>query len=1092
MNKDYDYEVLEDKEEIDSLKGVVHLLIVTTTPVEFSAVIKSASPFPHKDQILKYQNNSLTYYLGVLGKFPVAIIHSAMMGSLNRDASAFSVKESISEWDFKAVFLVGIAFGIDKDKQQIGDILVAKQLSQYETAKVSSFNTTDTVVITRGYSVPPSASLLNIFNQRNNYTNSSTHQKYKIHSGEILCGEKVVNNQNFRDQLISRFPSAIGGEMEGNGVYNACSQKKIDWIVIKSICDWGDEYKDDKWQEIAASNSIGYVKEILNVSSVLSDLKIFAIDSDEAKTLLNIKPISYSDMKSLDIVKLMFPRHNVTSPIKISEPNLRINYEYVVATITDSVTVGHLFLSRNINQKATIDHALQNISSCSTLAVITPREQRKGNTSKFVNRIKNIQDKFEENPKHNNFPEIQYHYLEDIVWSKCLGNEVHKLNNDIHREKYFLDQHITYVTNEGIENTEFSLKYFKEALDGSRKEKPIIAVIGSAGVGKTTLCDQLVNLIDSIDGKKILYISSMDIYIDNEGSDISTISDLYRVAYKDSDSSNNLLLDKNNLEINISCGNIVVVIDGLDEIEARFKGRFRRDEFMNNVLSLNECYNNSLFIITSRDYYRNLYDNVNYIQLMELKGFNKALVDRYFEKRLSPNSLKFANKQLEDLVYTEKNLYPPLLLSLVCDIVESEDKCTKCDGKERDNELSVYLDNNQTIDNLVIKFFDREIKRQSLNMSVDNIVDIFMEISVLYGGEIKKRELELYLEMYCQGISRDVASGFYLNPFFKTSYTNDTVQLRHDTLLLLFKARYFEYSVRNNIINMTFLSKLLIEFYDGKSELLNEVVKHTMIDDESLLAVSKIVIGKLRDIYKEYFTSRDRKITLDTQKYISAWFYFIFRMRPDYTRTERSEFISMVYSGDIQYFFIYGDFFPLDFSIIKISDSGFERYQEFESSIFPEEKTVFYKTYFKEMNPKNKIGADNIVFDNSCEISTNLKKAILKSEVNRKQIIESIKKDFELLFGIVYHNRAFLKKSENIFKIEKRKLNGNIPLEEYIKFLFRSGVFDREETRSGDSQFHYFIAADFKDDIRYFMTNAIMNPKLTKVFKEFIEKKIPV
>src|SRR3569833_2334329 len=55
----------------------------------------------------------------------------------------------------------------------------------------------------------------------------------------------------YRDQLKAAHPDAIGGEMEGSGIYAAAMRGKIDWALVKGICDWGHG-KSDEYQHVAA------------------------------------------------------------------------------------------------------------------------------------------------------------------------------------------------------------------------------------------------------------------------------------------------------------------------------------------------------------------------------------------------------------------------------------------------------------------------------------------------------------------------------------------------------------------------------------------------------------------------------------------------------------------------------------------------------------------------------------------------------------------------------------------------------------------------------------------------------------------------
>ena len=68
----------------------------------------------------------------------------------------------------------------------------------------------------------------------------------KVHFGLILSGDKLINNKDYRDKLLRIEPEAIGGEMEGTGVYAAAYRNKVDWILVKAICDWADGNKDQE------------------------------------------------------------------------------------------------------------------------------------------------------------------------------------------------------------------------------------------------------------------------------------------------------------------------------------------------------------------------------------------------------------------------------------------------------------------------------------------------------------------------------------------------------------------------------------------------------------------------------------------------------------------------------------------------------------------------------------------------------------------------------------------------------------------------------------------------------------------------------
>src|ERR1051326_6899815 len=79
----------------------------------------------------------------------------------------------------------------------------------------------------------------------------------------MLSGNKLVNHINFRNRLLGMEPEAIGGEMEGTGIYSAAYRNNVDWIVVKAICDWADGQKNNTHQQLAAENAARFILHVL-------------------------------------------------------------------------------------------------------------------------------------------------------------------------------------------------------------------------------------------------------------------------------------------------------------------------------------------------------------------------------------------------------------------------------------------------------------------------------------------------------------------------------------------------------------------------------------------------------------------------------------------------------------------------------------------------------------------------------------------------------------------------------------------------------------------------------------------------------------
>ena len=89
----------------------------------------------------------------------------------------------------------------------------------------------------------------------------------RVHFGLLLSGSILINSASLRNELARLEPDAIGGEMEGAGLYCAGAKKHVEWIVAKGISDWGHD-KADHHRPQAAANAASYVMHVLHTGGL--------------------------------------------------------------------------------------------------------------------------------------------------------------------------------------------------------------------------------------------------------------------------------------------------------------------------------------------------------------------------------------------------------------------------------------------------------------------------------------------------------------------------------------------------------------------------------------------------------------------------------------------------------------------------------------------------------------------------------------------------------------------------------------------------------------------------------------------------------
>ncbi|WP_460204632.1 5'-methylthioadenosine/S-adenosylhomocysteine nucleosidase family protein [Scytonema sp. NUACC21] len=256
-----------DENQCQLLKQEIDVVIITATDVELKAVAKLLKPYPKRKKVLLAYVGPETYYLGKFGEYNT-VVTKCRMGSIGEGSVILATEQAQRLWSPKVVIMVGIAFGKDPNKQNIADVLVASQIISYEQQRLGE------EIVYRG-SIPPSnTTLLNRFENVQNWKFARPDGSHcSLIIGAVLSGEKLVDNPNFKAQLFKQFPQAVGGEMEGAGLCAASGRVGTAWILVKSICDWGDGKKHKKYQPLAAASAASLVHYVLSQKTVLNSIQ---------------------------------------------------------------------------------------------------------------------------------------------------------------------------------------------------------------------------------------------------------------------------------------------------------------------------------------------------------------------------------------------------------------------------------------------------------------------------------------------------------------------------------------------------------------------------------------------------------------------------------------------------------------------------------------------------------------------------------------------------------------------------------------------------------------------------------------------------
>jgi nucleoside phosphorylase len=242
------------------------LAVVVATETELRQVLRVLKPLPRRPRIWKIAYRHDTYYLGRFGAFE-AVVTLCSMGSEGVSGSTLTIDQAIRQWKPAAVVLAGIALGASRRKHLVGDVLIAQELAPYEHQKVGKG------IAFRNPVPASSAALVNRFRNALDWRFERPDSSVcRTHIGLVLAGGKLVNNRNFKSKLLRQFPNAIGGEMEGAGLWASSDRNRTEWVLVKAVCDWADGRKRDEYQEMAAAPAVSLCQHVFSDPHALDGL----------------------------------------------------------------------------------------------------------------------------------------------------------------------------------------------------------------------------------------------------------------------------------------------------------------------------------------------------------------------------------------------------------------------------------------------------------------------------------------------------------------------------------------------------------------------------------------------------------------------------------------------------------------------------------------------------------------------------------------------------------------------------------------------------------------------------------------------------
>ncbi|MBY5936391.1 TIR domain-containing protein [Marinobacter nauticus] len=733
-------------------------------------------------------------------------------------------------------------------------------------------------------------------------------------------------------------------------------------------------------------------------------------------------------------------------------------------------------LADNITISKTLARVVDMLQGCEAMATITVlRPRLRGNDQRET------KDFFQSKGINNQVYEYTY---KNYIWEFCIGDELRDLSMPDGIPNY-TDQPLVDVKYDETRPSALDTMIDRVTSDYGGCAHMVFA---SGGMGKTSLCislaKKLYNRSDLNRSVIFLQADAIKRYVAERGmvfQEISSLYQLYDIYTKYQGVENSLT--KTAFELAVLCGNVVVVIDGLDEIDGVFEDGFSLDGFF---LSLKEIYSQmgeSKVIITSRDSALISEDSLaEYgIDQYKLLGFDEKSCERYVKARFKGyvNSESLVEKAIAKIssindISDEAGRIVPFFADVVANVMEEE---ISSGADEPDLEIfsseTPYKSNNDVIDHLIYSILRRERVRQEIDLDEVEVVDFFGEMVSEFGKRWKVSEMRERLQLLYDDRASVLVRKFSRSPLVKD--WGDNIELRYSFLESYFSVIHVLAGIYRSSTIRAFTIPLARLSVDGGE--FSDILRHFSGRQDELVGLIKPIVQFLA-----VELDREESSAAEIEYYKKAIALLlnlaVFSGTPK--RTQATKVIKSLYSvnpeegGLIKCLYIRGDFPDLDFGNLTISNSGFENYRKFLSGRFY--NTKFMYSVFKGCanNSIKNTDVDESMFDSTCELG-DLKES-LDIAVDRKRFEErKLEEEIRKFLGSFYRGAAFrdnnlahIRFSNHFKMLSKKGFNS----------LVGAGFISLKEKKEVDN--FYQVSQGFRESVRKFLNEGYADQHIKK------------
>ncbi len=437
------------------------------------------------------------------------------------------------------------------------------------------------------------------------------------------------------------------------------------------------------------------------------------------------KEITIEKIVSIFVEK-NFPNAKIVDPIKENNSS-GVRFELFEITGPYIPTIKFIYIPFHSHQEKTVQFiGDRDLLKADNIFILTDSFNKKGGKIDKSRIRSMIEEKCEKTIKIEDF------YLDDFALAKLYNDLIDQ--EIFHRGGFNINDFVKPYSDLSEEKTvDILLSEWCQ-----KKGSPLMVVKGPGGIGKTTVIKFFLDAFYKTQqsSHKILFISSHDIINEiTKNPKIDCIFDFYEILANINDIK--LRFTKKLLELSVDHGDLLIVLDGIDEVIAKVGSRFNTKELIDSIY---QGYSGTLektkIIITCRDYFWDSIESSYNIEVIPLKPFTRSLAIDYFKKHITSEARVRKAMDLADrfAIKKDENFYTPYVLDMIKDNLLSD---------HENPEINSNLLNKEILDDLIIfKSCEREIIKLD-NATIDDQIEFFIKMSIDFNGILSEDHFKL-------------------------------------------------------------------------------------------------------------------------------------------------------------------------------------------------------------------------------------------------------------------------------------------------------------------------------------------------------------